>query len=559
MHDATAPPQGPPDLLRQIDVLRDSEQGIAKLRGLILDLAVRGKLVPQDPLDTPASVTLIEIASEQARLVKEGRIRKPKSMNQAKPEALPYAPPAGWAWTRLTNLGEVQPRNEARDESEVSFLPMSSISDGYSAEITPETRTWSEVRKGFTHVADGDVVLAKITPCFQNRKSAVIRGLTNGIGAATTELHVLRPIGDHISPEYILIFLKSEAFIRGGVARMTGSAGQKRVPRGYFAETPVPIPPRAEQERIVDSVGSLLVLCDQLETSLERERESRITATRSCLVSMASARDKAELRSCWQRVSDYFEVLFDVPETTRDLQQAILTLGIQGKLVRHDPTHEPATILLESTEQKRRELSSKGRGQRSTRVRDRSLPETPLPAGWIWVNFGDITFNRDGERVPVRRTDREQQEKIYDYYGASGVIDKVDSYLFDEPLLLVGEDGANLINRATPIAFIAEGKYWVNNHAHVVGAFSRTVLEYLCLHINAISLEPYITGMAQPKMNQARMNSIPIALPPHAEQAKIVNVVNSLQTLCVHTSSRALERRVAANRVLDAILGQVGD
>ena len=123
----------------------------------------------------------------------------------------------------------------------------------------------------------------------------------------------------------------------------------------------------------------------------------------------------------------------------------------------------------------------------------------------------------DSERVPVSVSERNKRAKIYDYYGASGIIDKIDDYLFDDELLLIGEDGANLLSRSTPIAFIAKGKYWVNNHAHVLDACCNLNLNYICYHINAISLAPYVTGTAQPKMNQENMNAIWIALPPLEE------------------------------------------
>jgi type I restriction enzyme S subunit len=121
---------------------------------------------------------------------------------------------------------------------------------------------------------------------------------------------------------------------------------------------------------------------------------------------------------------------------------------------------------------------------------------------------------------------------MFDYYGASGVIDKIDGFLFDKTLLLIGEDGANLINRSTPIAFLAHGKYWVNNHAHVIDATHPELMTFLALFINAISLEPYVTGTAQPKMNQAKLNSIVIALPPLVEQDRIVTRVEELMRLC---------------------------
>ena len=154
-----------------------------------------------------------------------------------------------------------------------------------------------------------------------------------------------------------------------------------------------------------------------------------------------------------------------------------------------------------------------------------------IPNGWEWARFGSLMINRDSERIPLSVAQRQSLEKVYDYYGASGVIDKVDKYLFDKELLLIGEDGANLINRSTPIAFIAKGKYWVNNHAHVLDVCGGLNLAYMALFINAISLVYYVTGTAQPKMNQEKMNSILVTVPPVSEQQRIVDKIESLHPL----------------------------
>ena len=154
-----------------------------------------------------------------------------------------------------------------------------------------------------------------------------------------------------------------------------------------------------------------------------------------------------------------------------------------------------------------------------------------IPQSWCWVRFGTIMINRDFERIPLSVSQRQNLDKIYDYYGASGVIDKVDKYLFDKDLLLIGEDGANLINRSTPIAFVASGKYWVNNHAHVLDVCGGMRLYYIALFINAISLVDYVTGTAQPKMNQEKMNSILVAVPPKDEQTRIINRFSIIEPL----------------------------
>ena len=154
-----------------------------------------------------------------------------------------------------------------------------------------------------------------------------------------------------------------------------------------------------------------------------------------------------------------------------------------------------------------------------------------IPESWVWCRFEAALVNRDAERIPVSVADREHRAKVYDYYGASGVIDAIDDYLFDKPLLLIGEDGANLLNRSTPIAFIARGKYWVNNHAHVLDGISETYLEYVAMYINSISLAPYVTGTAQPKMNQQKMGTILIPIPPHSEQLRILERFGLLSPL----------------------------
>ena len=228
----------------------------------------------------------------------------------------------------------------------------------------------------------------------------------------------------------------------------------------------------------------------------------------------------------------------------KQLKNSILQWAIQGKLVPQDPNDEPASVLLEKIRQEKERLIKEKKIKRDKnasiiyRGEDNSYYEKILatgevkciddeipfevPKGWEWERFGNIMINKDSERVPLSVAQRQQLKKTYDYYGASGVIDKVDKYLFDKDLLLIGEDGANLINRSTPIAFIAKGKYWVNNHAHVLDVCSGMALSYVALFINAISLVDYVTGTAQPKMNQEKMNSILLAIPPVKEQHRIL-------------------------------------
>ena len=155
-----------------------------------------------------------------------------------------------------------------------------------------------------------------------------------------------------------------------------------------------------------------------------------------------------------------------------------------------------------------------------------------VPDGWCITNIGEVLINRDGERKPVSLAIRGKQiNKVYDYYGATGVIDKVDGYLFKERLLLVGEDGANLLSRNKNNAFLADGKYWVNNHAHVLDAIDKCILNYTAIVINSMALDDYITGSAQPKLSQDNLNKIPILLPPLDEQKRIMDKLEQWFTI----------------------------
>ena len=214
---------------------------------------------------------------------------------------------------------------------------------------------------------------------------------------------------------------------------------------------------------------------------------------------------------------------------TKALRQKILDLAIHGKLVPQDPNDEPASVLLERIKAEKERLIKEGKIKRTKRSKaacDKPHYPYELPKGWCFTNIEELLINRDGERRPVSSAIRSKQKnKIYDYYGAAGIIDKVDDYLFDERLLLVGEDGANLLSRSKDNAFFANGKYWVNNHAHVLDATNKELLEFVAMVINAMKLDDYITGSAQPKLSQDNLNKIPIILPPLQEQIRIVKCV----------------------------------
>ena len=278
------------EVLSYVDELNNARDSLYKIikmvKNKILDLAIRGKLVPQAPQAEPASVLLKRIRAEKEELIKQGKIKRDKKesiifkgednsyyLNDGQMpvginDDLPFDIPDSWRWTRLKDIFIINPRNKLDDALDVSFIPMPLIDDGYSGKHTAEVRHWKEVKTGFTHFAEGDIGIAKITPCFENRKSTVFENLVNGYGAGTTELHVLRPLGKSIFAQYLLAYVKSDYFIENGKQTFTGAVGQQRIGKEYVENAYFPLPPVKEQERIVQQISDVFEYLNTISEAL---------------------------------------------------------------------------------------------------------------------------------------------------------------------------------------------------------------------------------------------------------------------------------------------------
>lgn len=234
----------------------------------ILQYAIQGKLVEQREEEGTAEELYQIIQAEKEKLIKEGKIKKSKPLPEITEEEIPFDIPENWKWVRLADIFDINPRNNVSDEISVSFIPMALIEDGYVSQFTYEVKAWGDVKKGYTHFQDGDIVMAKITPCFQNLKSALMINLENGVGAGTTELHVLRS-HSNICREFFMWFIKSPNFVSTCVKNMTGTAGQKRVPTDVLKNYAVPLPPLTEQKRIVEKIEELMPYTKQLVKKLD--------------------------------------------------------------------------------------------------------------------------------------------------------------------------------------------------------------------------------------------------------------------------------------------------
>ena len=256
----------------RLDKLNESIDN--SLKKSILQEAIQGKLVAQNASDEPASVLLQRIKEEKMRLVSESKLKKKDVVDSVIfrgddnkywekrgkdlvciDDEIPFEIPDSWAWVRIENVVILNPKNEADDNMEAAFIPMEKIEATYLSSFSYILKKWGEIKNGFTHFANGDVAFAKITPCFQNRKSMILGNLPNGIGAGTTELKVLRGFGNTILQEYLLFFLESPYFV--DEATFKGTANQQRIISGYLEKKLFPLPPLGEQKRIVETIKSL--------------------------------------------------------------------------------------------------------------------------------------------------------------------------------------------------------------------------------------------------------------------------------------------------------------
>ena len=241
-------------------------------------------------------------------------------------EEIPFDVPQGWEWCRVSSLFQINPKVVAEDNTSAAFIPMEAISAGYGSEFRYYEKNWGEIKSGYTAFADNDIAFAKITPCFQNRKSVIFEGLPNGIGAGTTELKILRTYGETINRWFVLYFLESPYFI--DEATFKGTANQQRIIVGYLENKLFPLPPLPEQERIVGKIGLVMPIIDKYSKSQELLDKMNV-----------------ELNEC--------------------LKKSVLQEAIQGKLVPQIDEEGTAQELLEQIKAEKQKLIKEGKLKKS--------------------------------------------------------------------------------------------------------------------------------------------------------------------------------------------------
>lgn len=484
---------------------------LQELKSSILQLAIQGKLVEQRPEEGTGEELYQQIQAEKKRLIQEGKIKKEKPLPEIAEDEVPFEIPESWKWVRVAQVVTLNPKNDLDDHLDTAFIPMPCVSDGFRNSHTFEVKKWGEIKKGFTHFADGDIGVAKITPCFQNRKSVVFQGLPNGYGAGTTELSIVRVINTTILREYLLWFFKSEYFIVNGVKSFTGTAGQQRIHKDYLATCLFPLPPFAEQKRIVAKIEELLPYLDRYEKA-------------------------------WNRLEEFNR------RFPADMQKSILQMAIQGKLVEQRPEEGTGEELYRQIQAEKQALIKAGKIKKGKPLPEIAEDEVPfeIPEGWKWVRLGEIIFGvADGPHFSPK-----YQEQGIPFIStrniSSGRLDlstaKYISRELHEELCkrCKPKKGDVLYTKGgtTGIAAVndsdVEFNVWV--HVAVLSLDQHVYPYYLAMALNSphcyeLSQE-YTHGTSNRDLGLTRMVRITLPLPPLAEQKRIVARLEEILPLC---------------------------
>lgn len=542
--------------------------GIKKLRELILELAVRGKLVPQDPNDEPASELLKRIAAEKAELVKQGKIKKQKPLPEISEDEKPFELPTGWEWTTLSEIATINPKIEVTDdEQDISFVPMPCISTRFDGAHDQEIKSWGKVKKGYTHFADGDIAIAKITPCFENSKAVIFKGLKGGVGVGTTELHVARPISSELNLQYILLNIKSPHYLSMGESMMTGSAGQKRVPRNFFENYPLPFPPIAEQIRIVETFSQLMTICDQLEQQSLSSLDAHQQLVKTLLATLTDSQNAEELAENWARISQYFDTLFTTEASIDALKQTILQLAVMGKLVPQDPNDEPASELLKRIEQEKAQLVKEGKIKKQKPLPPVSDEEKPfeLPVGWEWVRLGTITNTRLGKMLDKAKNKGQLKKYLrntniqWNYISLEDINEmrfeehELEEFILRKGDLLICEGG----EPGRCAVWNHEGEYYFQKALHRLRTFLNMSPHFfaMTLKIGALNgtLDSLFTGATIKHLPGDKLQQYVVPLMPLKEQVKVLAKTYELLELCDTLKSRMQSAQQTQLHLADAV------
>ena len=567
-------------LLSNLDILATAPGGVARLRELILTLAVQGKLVPQDPADEPASVLLQKIRAEKDRLIAEGKIRRDKPLAEIAEEEKPFALPQGWEWVRLFELlPDFQ--NGASSRGDVGGRPVTvlRLADIKNRRISlNDTRqipiAESDIRK--YQLREGDILITRVNG------SADIVGQFNLCDTAVDAIYCDHFIRMRVSAQWVeptfLTLLSESSLMRQRVKELfITTAGQKTVNQGHIGSLRFALPPLAEQSRIVTRVEELMRLCDALEAKGRLEAAQHAQLVSTLLGTLTASTTPEELADHWQRVAPHFDLLAGRPAAIDALEQTLLQLAVRGLLVPQDPQDEPASVLLQRIRAEKDRLIAAGQIKRDKPLPPITDEEKPfeLPVGWEWVRMGAVVNASEAGWSPTcigspRRPGLWGVLKVsavsWGEFDAnankelpSDLVPRPEYEVRDGDFLLSRANTAELVARSVVVEQ-AEPKLMLSDKIIRLAVSSQMNRSFLNMANNAsYAREHYAvnaSGTSSSMKNVSRevVLALPVPLPPLAEQSRIVTRVTALRRLCADLRQRLAERQSVQARLAEALV-----
>ncbi|EAP1703818.1 restriction endonuclease subunit S [Salmonella enterica] len=543
--------------------------GIKKLRELILELAVRGKLVPQDPNDEPASELLKHIAAEKAELVKQGKIKKPKPLPEISEEEKPFELPAGWEWIKISEIGHDW--GQKTPDEDFTYIDVGSINKEYGIIEEPSILSAKDApSRARKIVQKGTVIYSTVRPYLLN--IAIIESAFSPEPIASTAFAIIHPY-TAMNANFIYYYLRSPVFINYVESCQTGVAYPAINDKQFFSGI-IAVPPSSEQARITKKIKELMSLCDQLEQHSLTSLDAHQQLVETLLTTLTDSQNADELTENWARISEHFDTLFTTEPSIEALKQTILQLAVMGKLVPQDPNDEPASELLKRIAQEKAQLVKDGKIKKQKPLPPISDEEKPfeLPDGWEWCLFEDVVdiqsgitkgrnlANRKLISIPYLRVANVQRG----YLDLSEVkeIDipeeEKDKYHVIKGDLLITEGGDwDTVGRTTVWCH----DWYIANQNHV---FKGRVIGqdidpyWLETYMNSPYSRDYFASASKQTTNLASINKTqlrgcPVAIPPSSEAEKIMLKLNDFNELCEKLKLQIQSAQQAQLHLADAL------
>ena len=546
--------------------LADAPNGMQKLRELILQLAVQGKLVPQDPKDESASDLMERIEIEKKRLVKEGLAKKGKLPALIEEEQIPFSLPTSWSWFRLGELGITQTGTTPKKGDHVSLgrdYPFIKPANIYPSYVDYPEEGLSE---------KGIATYGRLAP-----KGSILMVCIGTIGKSNIidrdcsfnqQINSISPYSP-IDPYYLKHALRSSYFQAEAWGR-SSSTTIAILNKGKWESIPVSLPPIEEQKRIVAKVDQLMILCDELEARQQKQQQGRMRLNNSALDAMLTAREPDEFANHWQRICDNFNLLYDHPETIAKLRAAILQLAIQGKLVPQDPNDEPASILLERIKAEKEKLVNGRKYQKTASQPDLKQVEKAiaLPVGWVLSLIGglcpSIVPNRDKPKkftgnIPwVTLPNLDKNSISINFYGNDLGLTPEEIYIYSARVIPNSSVIMSCVGRFGLCA-VTSCELVINQQLHAFVILDQLDAKFIAYSVKAHSdyLGSIATSTTIKYLNKTKCESIPIFLPPREEQKRIVAKVDQLMTLCNKLEAKLNQAQQHSKKLMTATVRQL--